>query len=677
MSIRHVLLLASAASFVLSTSPVQAAVSGSKAPAHRSKRTASVLARPENQIIVTATPFAQGLADTPAITATVSSNAILQSGGASIGDSLSSVPGVSTTGFASGASRPIIRGLGGDRVLILEDGTSVSDVSDVGPDHGVPIDPLAARSIEVIRGVATLRYGSQAIGGVVDVINNRVPRTLPDTPISGEVTASHDTVDSGWQGSALTDVAVGKLALHADGFYRDTGDYETPLGVQQNSFFNGKGGSLGGTWFFSPGTHVGAAIEQYDSKYGIPSDISYINMKQTKLMTRSVFALGSGLFKSFSFVGSYANYHHDEIANNTIAATFRNKEGDGRAELQFNPLGILTKSAVGVEHEYRKFSALGDGANYLLPTTTDSTAAYLFLDTRPTASLTLEASGRIERVIQTGTPASGIPARRSFTPASAAIGALYNAGSGIKLGLVLSSTGRAPAITELFARGPHDGPNTFETGNPDLAIERANSIEGSLRVHSGEFHFDGSIFSTWFSHFIYGDLTGRTCDASGVCTSSPDGTYRELFYRQQDAHFRGIEGKATYDVIDNDAGQLELDVMGGFTRATFGDGSNVPRIPPWRLGGGVTWHGAAIDAGMTLTRVGRQGDYGTYDTATPGYTNLDAQIAWRPFANHRGIEFSLVGKNLTDSVQRNAAALNKDLVVMPGRDIRLVAKLAI
>ncbi len=191
----------------------------------------------EDEIIVTASPFGHELDDTPAITSSVDSDDILKSGGSSIAAALSKVPGVAGTGFASGASRPIIRGMDSNRVRLLENGTSVSDVSDVGPDHGVPIDPLSARRIEVVRGAATLRYGSQAIGGVVNAINDRVPMSLPASPFSGEVTGSYGTVDDAWQGSALADAALGNLALHADAFVRDTGDYSTPLGTEANTFF--------------------------------------------------------------------------------------------------------------------------------------------------------------------------------------------------------------------------------------------------------------------------------------------------------------------------------------------------------------------------------------------------------------------------------------------------------
>jgi iron complex outermembrane receptor protein len=632
----------------------------------------------QNEIVVTASPFAHGLNDTPAVTAKVDSEQILKSGGASIADSLKNVPGVSGSGFAAGASRPIIRGMDFNRVRILEDGTSSSDVADIGPDHGVPIDPLAVRSIEVVRGAATLRYGSQAIGGVVNAINDRVPMHLPAEPLSGELTGSYDTVSDAWQGSALADAALGNFALHADAFVRHAGDYDTPLGTEANSFFHGHGASLGGSYFFGGGdSHVGAAVEQYNSQYGIPADTSHIDMRQTKVLTRSVFDLGAGLFKSLNLDGSYANYSHDEVEDDgTIATTFRNKEWDGRAELLLNRLGFVQNSALGFEYQHRDFSAVGEDASYLYPTTTESEAGYLFTEIYPSMPFHLELSGRLEHVRVQGTPASDVFTRRDFTPVSGAIGALFDVGSAVKLGLTASTTGRAPAMTELFARGGHDGPGTYETGDPTLKIERAKSLEGTLRVNTGGFHFTGSVYSTWFDNYIYGALTGRTCDDDGVCAAGDGGELKELNYGQRGAHFRGLEGEASFDLAQSLHGTLTAKALGDYTRATFDDGSNVPRIPPYRIGGGLDWQSDPFDANFNLMWVGRQDKPGAFDTPTPGYVSLDAALAWRPFASNRNIEFALVGQNLTNDVQRNAAAFNKDEVVMPGRNVRFVIKLA-
>jgi len=644
-------------------------------------RAADADANEPRQIVVTASPLTTDQDETPSITAKIDRDQILANGGASISDSLANVPGISATSFASGASRPIIRGMDATRVRILEDGTSSSDVSDIGPDHGIPIDPLSAQSIEVVRGAGTLRYGSQAIGGVVNVLNNRVPMALPDTPIAAEMTGSFDTVSNTGQGSLLADGQVGDaIAVHVDGFYRHAGDYDTPDGTQQNSWFHGYGETAGGSYFFGPGksSHVGAAIMQYDAQYGIPSDTTHIDMHQMKVLTRNSFDLGSGLFRTLTVDGSYAQYHHSEVEpDGTVDTVFRNKEYDGHAELLLGPIGFLRNSAIGAEVQHRNFSAIGEDSSYLFPTVTKSEAGYVFTEAPITSALKVQASGRVEHVGVTGTPASNLSTKVHYTPLSGAIGALLDVGKAVKLGLSFSSTGRAPAQTELFARGGHDGPNTFETGDPTLKIERANSLEATLRVKSGRFRFEGSLYSTWFHNYIYGDLTGRTCDDDGDCVEGDGDELRELNYRQQGAHFRGAEGQASYQLLESaGGGTLDLKALGDYTRATLDGGGNVPRIPPYRAGGGLGWRSDPLDAGVMLIHVGRQDKFGAFDTPTPGYNELNAQLALRPFREHRGVEFALVGRNLTNDVQRNAAALNKDEVLLPGRNVRFVLKVA-
>ena len=629
-------------------------------------------------IVVTATPLAG--ANLATIPTQVDADQILHQGGSSLADALSNIPGVSSTGFAAGASRPIIRGMDANRVRILENGTSSSDASDIGPDHGVPIDPISTRSIEVVRGAGTLRYGSQAIGGVVNAINNRIPLTLPDKP-SGEAQAAYDSVSDAGQGAVLGDLPIGNYVFHTDGFYRHTDNYDTPLGPQANSFFRGDGFSLGSSYFFGKDSdsRVGAALVHYDSKYGVPSDVTFINMRQTKLLTGSSLNLGDGLVKTLNIDGSYGNYSHEEIDptnGNTVNATFKNKEFDGRAEALLGTIGPLTNSALGIEIQNRQFSALGDAANYLLPTLTQNYAGFLFTEMPVGQRLHLQASSRIETVQIEGTPFTGLRTSRGFTPLSAAIGGLFDLTDEIKLGLTGSSTARAPAQTELFARGPHDGPQTFETGDPNLKMERANSLEGTVRLRFPEFTFDGSIYTTSFDNYVYGALTGRNCDDAGSCAFGSADELRELNYIQKSANFRGLEGKAVYDLWHVEGGVLQVTALADYVRATLSGGVNVPRIPPWRAGGGLEWQSEAFDAGFQVIRVGAQNNPGQFDTSTQGYVSVDAQLSWRPFPENSKIEIALIARNLADEVVRNAASLNKDLVVMPGRNIRLALRYA-
>jgi iron complex outermembrane receptor protein len=627
-------------------------------------------------VIVTASPLAGAPDRFASIVEVVGRDAIVEQGAANLGDSLVAVPGVSSSGFAAGAGRPVIRGMDANRVKILEDGLSSSDVSDIGPDHGVPIDPLAAQRIEVVRGAATLRYGSQAIGGVVNVINNRVPAALPAAPLSSEATAAYGAGAAAGEGSLLVDGAAGRFAYHADGFVRRTGDYGIPGGRQANSFFRGGGYSLGGAYVAEDGSHAGLAVVHSQSQYGIPSDTSYIDLRQTKLMSKGSLKLKAGPLTAIDFDAGYADYRHDEDQpGGATLSTFRNREGDGRIEALVDAFGPLSGAAVGAQLQDRRFSAAGEDSAYLFPTHTRSAAAFAFAEAPFGARLHLQAAGRLEAVQIDGTPASDVFTRRSFRPMSASLGAVFDAADSLKLGLTVTSAARAPAQTELFARGGHDGPQTFETGDPGLRIERANSVEATARAAWGPARLQGAVWRAAYRNYIYGRLTGRTCDDDGVCSANGDGDLRELDYDQRNADFWGAEVKADLPLIRSSGGTLSANLLGDYVRAAFANGGgDVPRIPPYRIGVGLAWKSDRFDAGFLALGVARQAHVGAGDSPAPGYGVLNAQAAWRPFADSRGFELALVGKNLTNSVERDAVALNKDAVVMPGRDVRLVMR---
>jgi iron complex outermembrane receptor protein len=308
-----------------------------------------------------------------------------------------------------------------------------------------------------------------------------------------------------------------------------------------------------------------------------------------------------------------------------------------------------------------------------LPTHTKSGAIFAFVEA-PLGPLALQGAVRVEQAEITGTPASGLPTKRDFTPVSASLGFTVPVTDDLRLGLTASTAARAPAQTELFARGPHDGPQTFETGDPTLKIERANSLEGTLRYKFGQGgRIEASLWGAQFDNYIFGQLTGRLCDEDGVCAFDSDEQLKELNYTQLDATFWGAEVQGFIPVTQVAGGQLALQVLGDYVRATFShDAGDVPRIQPGRFGGGLHWENENVDASFLALAVGAQHHVGVADLPTDAYTELDAQIGWRPFKAKPSLELLLVGHNLADETIRNATALNKDVVVMPGRDIRVV-----
>jgi len=659
MRLRSILLTASAAGVLL---------------AEASQVSAQDLGHSVSEVVITASPLAGDPDRFATIVEQVGRDQVLSNGGASLADALRNVPGVAGTGFAAGASRPVIRGMDAQRVKVAENGLSSSDVSDVGPDHGVPIDPLAAQQIEVVRGAATLRYGSQAIGGVVNVINNRIP-LKPISGIEGETTAAYSTGAATGEGTVSLDAGQGPFAVHLDGFGRRASDYDTPDGKQANSWFHGNGYSGGASYFFGDDSRVGASGTHYEARYGIPSDDTFIRMKQDKGAFGGSFKLGQGALQRINVDAGYADYTHSEIdpETNDVLSTFNNKEWDGRLEALFGAVGPLSASALGVQMQDRKFSALGEGADYLLPTHTQSVAGFAFVEA-PVGALQFQGAARVEHVKIDGAQVLGVETSRDYTPFSVSAGFTYDASDALRLGLTAASAARAPAQTELFARGPHDGPATFETGDPDLKIERANSLEATARYKLGsQGRIEASAWAARFDNYIYGALTGRLCDDDGVCAVGGDGDLKELNYAQRDAEFWGVEAKAFFPLTSVAGGRLSGQVLGDYVRAKFTrGGGDVPRIQPGRIGGGLDWANDRIDASFLVLAVSSQDHVGVADMATDGYTSVDAQVRWKPFKAKPGVELMLVGHNLADETIRNATALNKDSVVMPGRDVRLV-----
>ncbi len=627
------------------------------------------------EIIVTASPVTSNPDDLATHVGQVGRDDILRLGGSNLSDALSTVPGVTGSSFAAGASRPIIRGFDTNRVRILENGIGSFDVSDVGPDHGVPIDPLSTQKIEVVRGAATLRYGSQAIGGVVNAINTRVPIDLEDQGTSGEVLGSLGTGANLREAAAMIDNRSGNWAVHADGFVRRTGDYNIPGGEQSNSFFRGDGFSLG-TGYIGSSAKTGAAVVHYDAKYGIPGEENYIDMRQTKGMFRSSFDVGNSIIDKVNADAGYADYQHsekDEVGE--AQSTFIDKEWDSRIEAILNPTGVFSAAAVGAQVQHRKFSGLGEGADYLLPTKTVSAAVFGFAEAPLSDTLKLQTGARTEYVDINGTPLTNVETSKDYTLLSGSLGLVVSPSDTLIFGLTASSAARAPAQTELFARGPHDGSQTFELGNADLKIERSNALEATLRAKISGVEIETSAWAARFDNYIYGRLTGRVCEEDGTCSVNGLGELRELVYEPHDAWFRGLEAKATVPIVQSTAGTLKWDVMADYVRATLtNNAGNVPRIAPYRIGSGLNWESDAFDTGVRVTYTGAQKKVGIRETPTDGYTSLDAHIAWRPLSSTPGFQVQLVGRNLTDSEQRSAVALNKDDVMLPGRDVRLMVR---
>ena len=627
---------------------------------------------------------------------------LLATPGPTITDTLQQKPGVLGSTYAPGANRPIIRGLDSYRVRVQENGIGSHDVAAISEDHGIPIDPFSAERVEVVRGPATLRYGSQAIGGVVSVENNRIPMFIPPRGFTAELKGGLSSADMGRDGGFQVTAGAGHFAVHADAFRRRTFDYETPQGVQPNTFVDQKGVSLGGSYIWADG-YFGVAWSRFESLYGIPGEEALearprIDMIQDKIISKGEWRVRDYGIEAIRTWFGTSRYAHNEVVFEEIEDTdivgtrFTNREHEARAEVQHLPvntaLGEL-RGAAGVQWGRKRMAGFGVGEEVdgLLdpPARQSAIAGFLFEELEVTRRLRLQAAGRIEGNNADGTGVedplvSTDPAQfsRDFTPTSGSLGLLYELPLGIVARVTAQHTERAPDVGELFSKGVHEATGTFEIGNPNLEIEKANTIELGFRRSKGHFRFDTSLFQTRYEGFIFKSFTGRQCD-DALDTCGAGSELDELVFSQRNAIFTGLEVGAEVDVGMIGRGVWGVSGQYDFVRARFDGGINVPRIPPHRVGAGLFYRDPAWLARvftLTALRQDTVSEIDFRDTPTNGYTLLNAELAYTFKSIDDGslasrTTIGIKGENLLDDDVRNHVSFKKDEVLQPGRTVRV------
>ncbi|WP_430911453.1 TonB-dependent receptor [Methylobacterium sp. sgz302541] len=640
--------------------------------------------------------------DTFAPVTVVSQDQIARDQPRTLGDALMDRPGISGSSYApGGANRPIIRGLDNNRVRIQENGIGVHDVSELGEDHGVPINPLVNDRIEVIRGPATLRYGSQAIGGVVSAENNRIPTFIPANGYQGRITTGYSSVDNGRQVAGSVDAASGNVVVHADGFKTGSDSYDTPLGIQANSGTRSQGGAIGMSYVFDRG-FVGLSYSHFDALYQIPgagdaASRTRLDPRQDKLESRGEYRPVDGPFEVIRYWAGGSVYRHDEIGIggdgiDGIQATFKNREAEGRIELQhipvFTALGKLT-GALGFQSSRRVLGTGGEAGGLLAPTDTRANAVYLFEELELQPGTRLQAAGRVEGVRATGTasvfPGDFVPVpgedpleygrRRRFTAKSVSFGALQDLPYGFVGSLTGSYVERAPTAPELYSRGPHDATETFEIGDPNLKVERARTVEVGIRRAEGPFRLDATGYVTRYTGFIYKRLTGLLCD-DDFASCGAGSENRQIVYAQQNATFYGAEIASQLDLIPVGNGFAGINAQYDFVHAEFDDHTFVPRIPPHRVGGGLFVRADGWFAQVNVLHAFAHTETAPLETTTAGYDDLRAEISYTKPLDPRiygasEVTLSLQGRNLLDAQIRNSASFKKDEILLPGRNVRL------
>ncbi len=641
---------------------------------------------PMEQFVITASPLEHASDELVAPVTTLDRDEIVASGASSLGELLAHHPGITHSSFAPGASRPIIRGLDNFRVRVQENGIASHDASALSEDHGVPTDPLAAQRVEVVRGPATLRYGSEAIGGVVNIINNRIPKRLTDRHVEGEFVAGANSASDGVEGGILLDGSYAdSFAWHLDSSARRSSDYEIPgsQSTQARTSLESHGFAAGGSVIL-PSGHIGVSTSVFESEYEIPTAEApiLIDMFQQNLALGSVFEDLSPFWRKLDLSLGYSDYTHDEIDESTgeIGSTFDNEEWEGRAEFLHAPIGGF-EGAVGLHIRGRELSASGEGGELIAPSQSNAQAVFLFEELALTndGGATLQFGARVEKIGIDGTGLSvpGIagvetPYSRDFTPVGGSVGLLYDLPQYWTLGLTAQIVQRAPEALELFAKGPHESTETFEIGNAFLDVETARSIELSVRRKSGDIMLDVAAFFTKYDDFIYKSFTGILY-GEDLLSCGVETELTQIVYTADDATFYGAEFEGTWQMPFVRSGTLSLTTQFDFVRGELNGGFNVPRMPPMRYGLGALYEREALTIEVNALRVSQQNDLGANETATKGYTLVDAGIQWAlPMGDpDREVTLKISGHNLLDEDIRNHVSFKKEDVLLPGRSIRL------
>ena len=647
------------------------------------------------EIVVVGNPL--DARDVVAPVTTLSGANLLLKRASTLGETLNGQPGVSSTGFGPNAARPVIRGLDGDRIRILSNQGASFDASSLSPDHAVPLDPLVVDRIEVLRGPASLLYGGAAVGGVVNVVDNRVPRSAIDG-VHGAFESRFGGAENERGTSVVMEAGKGGFSVHADGFARDTNDYRVADGTGLtnpiiNSASAAKGGALGASYQFTTG-YIGGAHSEYRSNYGVVAEPTVrIDMQQKRDTFEANFSRLGGLINSVFAKASQSDYQHTEKDDGVPQTTFKNKGNDFRLELKHARVGGL-QGVLGMQAERFEFSALG--AEAFVPQTHTRNAAVFAFEELTAAPWTLSVGGRYEnsRAMSDGTANTGavrfaLPVTRTFRMGSASTGATYKINEQYSLTGNLSYTERAPTFYELYADGPHGATGAYEVGNPAFTKERSTSLELAFRWKRGTSSTRVGVFVQQFRDYLLLRRTGIDRDADGngagsgvsLCgddTSVESGCTAEVLpefrYEAVNARLMGFEAEGIWRLVEQTY-TLDLEAKVDYVRAE--DRTNyspLPRIAPLRFTSGLIWSKGSWGARLEAQTIARQNRFSSDDAAgaTEGYTFVNAAMTYGfQFSNVTGAVF-LRGTNLTDRKAFNAVSIDtiRNLAPLPGRGIK-------
>lgn len=657
-----------------------------------------------DEIIVTATPLGRTVEQLAQPTSVVSGDALTRKQAASIGETLANEPGVSASYFGPVASRPVIRGQFGERVRVLSNGLDALDASALSEDHAVSLDSILADSVEIIRGPATLLYGSGAAGGLVNIVDSRIHETSLDDPFSGAISLGSDSATGRRSGAVRFDAGTADAALHLDWFRRDTDDVSIPgfaesarlraleeaesgeeeehedeehaFGTVENTASETEGGAAAIT-LTGDESYVGFSFSRYDSLYGIPGhaheeehgheeeggmeeeeeeESISIDLNQTRYELRGEVGLGYAI-DSVRFRVARNDYQHVELEGAEIGTFFDTQATDARIEFRHAPTGRFD-GAFGLQYKRIDFAAEGEEA-FVPGSETEQLSLFVFEEFALNDRWVLQGSARVE---QQKLRSPGLPVYDE-TAAGASLGAIWSLSDRLRLSANLALTERHPNATELYAEGPHLAVQRFELGSVTLGrglFDKEMSTNFDLT-------FGGKFDRIDFS------LTGFVNNVDDYILLRPTAAVEDglqvFEFDQADVEMYGFEAEALVEIFDFDAGHLHASLTSDFVFAEESvSGAYLPRIPPLRLGFGLHYTRDRLDASVNATRYDDQFRIAGGELPTDSYTMLDAELSYR-FVDGDVLVF-LKGSNLLDEDARRHTSPLKDLVPLPGRSLQ-------
>jgi iron complex outermembrane receptor protein len=649
--------------------------------------------------MIVSAPFIESVEDSSHPITLLKGDELRNKVGSTLGETLQNELGVTNQSFGSGVGIPVIRGQSGSRVKVLQNSLGNNDASSLSADHATGVDPIIAERIEVLRGPSTLLYGSGAMGGIVNVIDNRIPETLFDKAIGGAGEQRYDSATDETSSALKLEGGKDHFAYHVDGFYRDAGNTSiggmaideararqhdpsfnaVPAGELQNSdgFIDNtqtrtRGGSAGFSMIGDSGL-AGAAINQLEKNYGIPPDGHgetpvHVEMKQTK------YDFKSQLNNPFAFVEKaklkfgYTDYAHTEFDGNIAGTTFLNQTYESRFELEHTPLIQNNKGILGFQSSNGEFVGLGEEGK-IVPKSNIDTYGLFNVESLKAGAMTYEMGGRIESTQITPDGRADV----SYIPLSGSLSASWDVNSQNKLGLAFTHSQRAPQIQELFSDGFHHATRSYEIGNANLKKELSNNLDLSYQFDASWVKADLSLFHNWVSDYIYQQRDAAQLfnaeDGEFIANDSDCAECFPLLHSQQKAAiFKGFEAKTVFPLMDNKLGLVDLTLFGDYTRGTFDNGGDVPRMPPLRYGVQVSYDKHEWSSNVRLTRGEAQTNAGENETTTPAYLllNLGTQYKIAHFAQSDILLFAK-GKNLLDENIRNSVSYLRNFSPEMGR----------